>query len=42
MTFRDKTQEEIEECIEHVIKENNKNPNNMYHIVRNNFKEISY
>lgn len=41
MTFRDKTQEEIDECIEHVIKENNKNPNNLYHIARSNFKEVS-
>lgn len=40
MTFRDKTQEEVEECIKHVIKENNKNPNNLYHITRSNFKEI--
>lgn len=41
MTFRDKTQDEIEACIEHVIKENNKNPNSSYHITRNNFKEMS-
>lgn len=40
VTFKNKTQSEIESLIQDEINDNNKNPNKMYHITRNNFKEI--
>lgn len=40
VTFTNKSQEEIEDVIQKEIEDNNKNPNSLYHITRNNFKEV--
>ncbi len=40
MTFKDKSQSEIENLIQGEINRNNKNPNTLYHITRDNFKEV--
>lgn len=40
ITFRDKSQEEIEDIIQKEIEDNNKNPNSLYHITRDNFKKV--
>ncbi|MDF2880207.1 MAG: hypothetical protein K0R54_764 [Clostridiaceae bacterium] len=41
MTFSDLSQTEIETLIQKEIDSNNKNINPLYHITRNNFKEIT-
>ena len=40
MTFRDVSQVEIELAIQAEINNNNKSPNPLYHISRDNFEEI--
>ena len=40
MTFKNKSQFEIEDLIQEEIRKNNKNPNSLYHIARDNFKEL--
>lgn len=40
MTFKGKTQDEIEDLIQKEIDSNNKNINLLYHIARENFKEV--
>lgn len=37
ITFKNSSREEIEKVIMQEIESNNKNPNPMYHITRNNF-----
>ncbi|HBJ1650379.1 TPA: hypothetical protein LA460_000283 [Clostridium botulinum] len=39
-TFTDKSQEEIEELIQEEIDDNNITSNTLYHITRDNFKEV--
>lgn len=40
ITFENKSQDEIEDLIQEEIDDNNKNPNSLYHITRDNFKEV--
>lgn len=40
MTFKNKSQIEIENIIQKEIDSNNKNINPIHHITRNNFKEV--
>lgn len=39
ITFNNKSKAEIEQSIQKEIESNNKNPNPLYHITKDNFKE---